>query len=50
MTLSQPRGEKLVVLVSDPEAVRMAVSETRRELRNTGLKERLVAACSSRGR
>ena len=47
---SLTRGEKLVVLVSDPEAVRMAVSETRRELRNTGLKERLVAACSPRGR
>lgn len=47
------RGEKLVVLIGDPEAVRMAVSETRRELRNTGLRQRLVEtvrAASTPGR
>ena len=41
------RGEQLVVLIADPEAVRIAVSETRREVRNTTLKERLRAACAT---
>lgn len=40
------RGQKLVVLIGDPGAVRMAISETRREQRNTGLKEKLRAACA----
>jgi len=53
MLLSRPwlytsltRGQKLVVLIADPSAVAIAVSETRREMRNTGLKEKLRAACA----
>lgn len=42
------RAEKLCVLIADPAAVRMALSETRRELRNTGLRLRLVDACGDR--
>jgi len=38
------RGEKLVVLIADPKAVAIALSETRREARNTGLRERLRLA------
>lgn len=53
MLLSRPwiytslsRGQKLVVLIADPAAVAMAISETRREMRNTGLKEKLRAMCA----
>jgi exodeoxyribonuclease V alpha subunit len=53
MLLSRPllytaltRAEKLCVLVGDPEAVRMALDETRREMRNTTLREHLFEACS----
>lgn len=38
------RGEKLVCLIADTKAVAIAVSETKREQRNTGLRERLQAA------
>lgn len=38
------RGEKLVVLIADPKAVAIALSETRREVRDTGLRERLRLA------
>lgn len=48
MLLSRPllytaitRAEKLCVLVADTAAVRIALSETKRERRNTGLRERL---------
>lgn len=41
------RAEKLCVLVGDPEAVRMAVDETRREVRSTTLRERLTEACAN---
>lgn len=51
MMLSRPllytaltRGEKLVVLVADPAAVRTALSETKRERRNTGLCARVQSA------
>jgi exodeoxyribonuclease V alpha subunit len=38
------RGEKLVVLIADPKAIAIALSETRREVRDTGLRERLRLA------
>lgn len=38
------RGKKLVVLVADPKAVRMALSAARKDDRNTRLAERLSAA------
>lgn len=38
------RGKKLVVLVADPRAVKLAVSEARKDDRNTRLAERLRAA------
>lgn len=38
------RGEKLVCLIADTKAVAIAVSETKREQRNTGLRERLQTA------
>jgi exodeoxyribonuclease V alpha subunit len=37
------RARRLCVLVADPKAVRVALSETRRELRNTRLEVRLRA-------
>lgn len=51
MLLSRPwlytaltRGKDLVCLIADPTAVRIALSETKRECRNTGLRERLQRA------
>lgn len=51
MLLSRPwlytsltRSEKFCVLIADTAAVATALSETKRELRNTGLKERLRRA------
>jgi exodeoxyribonuclease V alpha subunit len=38
------RGKRLVVLVSDPRALELALSERRREERRTRLRERLAAA------
>jgi exodeoxyribonuclease V alpha subunit len=38
------RAKKLCVLVADPKAIRLALTETRREERNTGLKLRLQRA------
>ena len=53
MLLSRPllytaltRAEKLCVLVADTAAVKIALSETKRERRNTGLRERLQHAIS----
>jgi exodeoxyribonuclease V alpha subunit len=37
------RGKRLVVLVSDPRALELALSERRREERRTRLRERLAA-------
>jgi exodeoxyribonuclease V alpha subunit len=39
------RGKRLVVLVSDPRAVGLALAEVRREERKTRLAERIVLAC-----
>ncbi len=41
------RGKKLVVLVADPRALRMALAETRKEERKTWLAERIRRACAS---
>ncbi len=41
------RGKRLVVLVSDPRALELALSERRREERRTRLSERLAAAIGS---
>ena len=38
------RGKKLVIVVGSHKALAMAIRNVRVELRNTGLKERLVAA------
>jgi exodeoxyribonuclease V alpha subunit len=38
------RAKKLCVLVADPKAIRLALTETRREDRNTGLTQRLQRA------
>jgi exodeoxyribonuclease V alpha subunit len=38
------RGKQLVVLVADPRALRIALSEVRREVRRTALAERLARA------
>ena len=43
------RGKKLVVLVADPRAVRMALAETRKEERRTFLAERLRREALSQG-
>ena len=40
---SLSRGKKLVVVVGDPSAIKIALSETRRELRHTGLAAKLRA-------
>ncbi len=40
------RGKRLVVLVSDPKALAQAIVETKRDVRRTGLAERLRAAAS----
>jgi exodeoxyribonuclease V alpha subunit len=38
------RAKKLCVLVADPKAIRLALTETRREERSTGLMQRLQRA------
>ena len=43
------RGKKLVVLVGSRKAVAMAIRNVRIERRNTGLKEKLIAACRNTG-
>jgi len=43
------RGKKLVVLVGSRKALAMAIRNVRIERRNTGLKEKLIAACRNTG-
>ena len=38
------RGKKLVIVVGSHKALAMAIRNVRVEIRNTGLKEKLVAA------
>lgn len=42
------RGKRLVILVADPRAIRLALAETRKEDRNTELATRLTAALGRR--
>lgn len=42
------RGKRLVVLVADPRALRLALAEDRRDQRATLLRERIRAACGAR--